>query len=45
MSGHGKVKAKIVNGIVEDMVKVVMSAPEVLSKFRTEMFIARLTAM
>lgn len=43
--GHGKVKAKIVSGIVEDKVRVAMRAPDVLKRFRTAMFIARLTAM
>lgn len=45
MRGHWKVKAKMVKGIVEDMVRVVMSTPDVLSRFSTEMFMAKLTAM
>lgn len=43
--GQEKVNAKMVSGIVEDIVKVVISAPEVRRRFKAAIFIARFTAM
>lgn len=45
ISGHGRVNARIVSGMVDDMVSVVITAPEILSRLRPAIFMPRLTAM